>query len=110
MREIHEFVAAISHTPEFALSDDESKRLAGALVNVSKHYKVPVINPKYVALATLAGVSFSIYKPRVMLLAKPKPAQQRANPPAPAPTPHVAPVADTAPRVDDWFAAPGGNA
>lgn len=111
LTEIHEFLAAIAHEPAFALTDAESKRLAGALVTVGKHYRVPVINPKYVALATLAGVSYSIYKPRVMLLAKPKAAPVAVKPAAPAPVPASATLPDNnMPRVDEWFTAPGGNA
>jgi hypothetical protein len=83
------------------------------LVNVSKHYKVPVINPKYVALATLVGVSFSIYKPRISAVLSKNNARKPASTNNAAPSsekPAPMPLAETAPAVEDWFAQPSGNA
>jgi hypothetical protein len=36
-------LAAITQTPELALDDEEAKRLATALTNVTRHYALPVL-------------------------------------------------------------------
>ena len=58
--------AAALSAPEFELGKDEADRLARAVAEVNKHYPVPMIDPKYVAIGALAVTAFSIYAPRAV--------------------------------------------
>lgn len=72
-------LAAVTQTPELALNDDEAKRLAGALHEVTKHYSIPVMNPHHMALAMLFWCSGSIYLPRAKAIAARKAGGQAAQ-------------------------------
>lgn len=56
-------LAAISRTPEFALSEDESKRMASAAADVAKHYNIAATE-KQMAWLNLAMCGGSIYGPK----------------------------------------------
>lgn len=79
------FIAARAKAPEIALDDEEAKQIAAALVNVGKHYNVPVspIQQAWMGLAFTVG---SIYFGKVALLRM----ARAANPPSVANTPSAA--------------------
>lgn len=69
----------ILKNPTVAISEAESKRLAGALANVAKQYDMR-FNPAVVAWMQLAGVSTAIYAPRIAVnIAQKKQARAQAR-------------------------------
>jgi hypothetical protein len=104
-------LAALTQTPELALEDDESKALAGALVNVTKHYKIPALSPEKMALGVLVWTAGRIYGPRAMAIS----ARKRGDTAAPASAPPSSARASTmAPQgsqaagipTEAWFTPP----
>lgn len=63
----HQMVALFTKRPEFAISEDEAKKLAAAVKNVLQYHKIS-INPAYMAYIQLLLVSFSIYAPRLLMI------------------------------------------
>lgn len=55
--------------PEVALTEAESKQLASAMVNVTKHYELDVL-PKQAAWAELIMAIGIIYAPRIVAIAR----------------------------------------
>jgi len=56
--------AGLTKVSELAISPGEAAALAGALVEVEKHYPVSV-DPKYVAIGQLVMVAAGVYAPKV---------------------------------------------
>lgn len=115
LTEAHKAAADFLDLPALDIGNEKAERLAGALLEVRKHFpaQLPMIDPKYIALATFAWVGFNTYKDVPSALARkrrglPPAVANRANPPTPDAT-RGEPVAvpDAAPTVSDWFAAPG---
>ena len=109
-REFHAFLARLLDVPELEMSDEDAARFTEAFREVKRHFPVPAIDPKWVALGTFAYVAYGVYAPRVAAVAAKK--RGKTNAPRGAagggvtlPTPQ--PMA--APEVGDWF-APAGNA
>lgn len=65
---IHAIIAAATGFEDIRLSADESEPLAGAIAEVSKHYNIPVVDPKYMAIAGLIFVAGKVYGPKAMLV------------------------------------------
>lgn len=59
-------IAAVSASPEWALSDEESKALAERIAEVNRHYPMPVINPAHASLIALATTAAGLYIPRII--------------------------------------------
>lgn len=57
-------LALLLKSPHFAISADESKRLALALKNLASHYNITP-NPQVMAWVQLVGVGIAIYGPRI---------------------------------------------
>ena len=53
---------------EIRLSDDEAHRIAKALVNVEKHYRIPSIPDDKMALGMLCVTAFQVYGPKVIAI------------------------------------------
>lgn len=66
---LHAMFAAITKQPIWMIGDDEAMRLAMALENMSRHYSIPISEPK-LAIIALIGAAGSIYLPRLFLLAQ----------------------------------------
>ena len=67
--EAHGILATLARCPELALETDEAKDLAEAIRELEKHYNIPVVNPKHMAILTLLGVAGRVYVPRAMAIA-----------------------------------------
>lgn len=96
------------HLPELEMSEEKAQRFASAYHEFRRHFPIPAVDPKWVALATFGYVAFDTYQPAVKALA----ARKRGDAPPmghnggpsmvePAPAPAAPPAAE------DWFAAPG---
>ena len=59
------FLARVLNVPELEMTDDEAKRFTAAYSELRKHFSVPVVDPKWIALGTFMGVTWSLYGPRV---------------------------------------------
>jgi hypothetical protein len=105
-------LALVLKAPTFAITEDESKRLALALKNLAQHYNFGPMNPQLLAWIQLVTVAASIYGPKLMMLA----AQARAAKAAaanpvraaggtPVPSPAPAPVAGTPQGIMNWAGA-----
>jgi hypothetical protein len=86
--EIHEgigLVALMMINTKLQLPDeDANKRLAGALIEVNKHYRVPMPSPKHMALLAMGAAAFNAYKPTVLsAIAGPEKPEEPSRPPAP---------------------------
>lgn len=68
MLSIHATLSALTHTPEFGLTEPEAEGLATALASVSKHYPMPTIAPMVMDHVNLAIVAFAVYAPRFAAL------------------------------------------
>jgi len=64
---IHAMAAIALEAKEFAISEDESKQIAKALVNVQQHYEM-TISPETMAWINLGMVAASIYGPRTYIV------------------------------------------
>lgn len=63
----HNMLAALSKTPEIALSKEESNLLATAVVDVSKHYEfMSKVSAEAIAWTNLVQVAALIYGPRIV--------------------------------------------
>jgi hypothetical protein len=112
---IHQMAAAIVGVPEFAIDEAESKTLAEAVTNVSKHYPIGM-DEKTVAWCNLAmvasgmyGTRFFAYRMRMrnagqLRVMPPAPAQPPASPGGPAPAPGAAAPNGSA-GLQQWTAA-----
>lgn len=89
-------LAALLSLPELRINDDEAKRLASALAEVNRHYQLPVISPKHMALATLAWTAGSIYVPRALAISGHSPTPRPVPRPEPPVTGAVTPTGDAA--------------
>ncbi len=69
LQSIHDMLAVFAAADELRLADDEAKRLATALHDVSKHYRVPMLSPDKMALAVLVWTAGGIYVPKVKAIA-----------------------------------------
>lgn len=58
-------LAMITRSPVFSISPEEATMMAGAIVEVSKHYEIAP-SGKTMALVNLAAVCGMIYLPRVL--------------------------------------------
>jgi hypothetical protein len=104
-KEFHSFLARLLDVPELEMSDDDAARFTEAYREVRKHFPVPSVDPKWVALGTFAYVAYGVYAPRVAAVAAKKrgqatPGGQRQTLPGTMPPSSPA----TAPEVGDWFA------
>lgn len=111
MKELHEgigFATLLLVNIQLRLPDDTgNKRLAGALIEVNKHYRLPMPSPKQQALLALGIACVTVYKPVVMSAfdqAQAAEVPQRSAPVVPAVSEHM----PTQPAATDWF--PMGNA
>lgn len=66
LSEIHLMLAALTSTPQIALSDEQAAKLAAALANVTRHMDLPALSPQKMALAMLFWTAGSIYVPMVL--------------------------------------------
>jgi len=64
---VHGLLAAVSKTPELALDEEESKRLANATAKVMELYNIEV-SKKALAWSHFAMTAGSIYAPRVLAI------------------------------------------
>ena len=91
------------------MSDDDAARFTEAYREVRRHFPVPSVDPKWVALGTFAYVAYGVYAPRVAAVAAKKRGQ-----PASAPrgaSPPAAPVMPASmPETTDWFGGASGTA
>ena len=96
------------------MTDDDAARFTDAYREVRRHFPVPSVDPKWVALGTFAYVAYGVYAPRVAAVA----AKKRGGKPGVVNAPTgpftnaeigrtAAPEAPITPN--DWF-APAGNA
>ena len=101
-REFHAFLARLLDVPELEMSDDDAARFTEAYREVRRHFPVPSVDPKWVALGTFAYVAYGLYAPRVAAVASKK----RGGNVAARPAQPVAAPADFAAPVtsQDWFA------
>lgn len=88
-------LAAMSKAPTWAITEEESAKLATAINNVTQHYDVPMLDEKGRAWLALSMVGVEVYGTRVaaaIIEAKKRPRPQtpptpiRAQAPAPMPT------------------------
>lgn len=86
------------HVQELKLDKDEAHMLAESMAEVQKHYDIPMIDPKYAALGTMAATLYKVYSGKIIAI------QQRKNAPrqAAAPPPAVEQPVVTLPEVEDW--------
>jgi hypothetical protein len=110
LTEIHAMLAALTQTPELALGDDDAKRLAGALANVTRHYQLPTLSPERMALAMLVWTAGSIYFPKVRAIAQRKRSGDAvAGDATPSdPRPYAQQDAENV-RAGPWFVAPAAG-
>jgi len=73
----HNILAAITKTPEFVLSENESEELAKGIANVSRHYDVAA-SAKTVDIMNLAMVAGMIYGSRIMAMRNRKATEKKA--------------------------------
>jgi hypothetical protein len=100
-KEFHAFLARLLDVPELEMSDEDAARFTEAYREVRKHFPVPAVDPKWVALVTFGYVAFGVYSPRVAAIAAKKRGQAPNAPRGASPAPMPAPQA---PEVADWFA------
>lgn len=62
-------LAAITQTPEIALQDEQSAKLAEALANVTRHMNLPALSPEKLALGMLFWTAGTIYVPMGLAIA-----------------------------------------
>jgi len=108
LNEIHGFLAALAQVPELNIGEEKCRRLAVAMNEVQKHYRIPALSPGKLALATLVWTAGTVYRPVIgAMIARKQGRVPVFVPPAPVSTgsAHV-PVPDTAPMVSDWFVGP----
>lgn len=55
-------LAVMMKTPELVLKDDETALYARAIADAQKHFPIPVLDPKWVAVGALASTAFVIHK------------------------------------------------
>ena len=96
--------------PELEMSEEKAQRFAAAYHEFRRHFPVPSVDPKWVALATMGYVAFDTYAPAVRALAARKRGGAAEHPVMPAmPQAGAAPAQPAGlPSTEDWFAAPGG--
>ena len=76
-------MAVALKTPEIALSEDEQKTLAKAVAEVNKHYPLPVVSDKQMAIAMLVITCISIYGGKLrQIKARKSAGEQPSNAPA----------------------------
>ena len=84
------------------MSDDDAARFTEAYREVRKHFPVPSVDPKWVALGTFAYVAYGVYAPRfTAVVAKKRKSTPRNTTAAGVTLPQ--PVMQ-APEAGDWFA------
>jgi hypothetical protein len=88
--------------PELEMSDEEASRFTEAYREVRRHFPVPSVDPKWVALGTFAYVAYGVYAPRVAAVAAKKRGRPAARTVSPAAQPAM--VAPDLPQTGDWFA------
>lgn len=101
-------LAVVAKTPELALKDDETAMYARALVDAQKHFPIPVLDPKWVAVGGLLSVAFVIHRRMFVEIQERKAREtsgKRADEPVIVGT-NAGTVADPAP----WFNLGGGVA
>jgi hypothetical protein len=89
--------ATLAHAPGWAITEEESAKLATAITNVTQFYEVPILDEKGRAWLSLGMVAFEVYGSRAVtaiMQAKQKPrtaepaaANIRPMRPAPGPPP-----------------------
>jgi hypothetical protein len=89
--------------PELEMSDDDAARFTEAYREVRRHFPVPSVDPKWVALGTFAYVAYGVYAPRVAAVAAKKRGGKTAAP-RPTSQPVTLQPAPLAPETADWFA------
>lgn len=52
----------VAQTPELALKDDETAMYAKAISDAQKHFPIPVLDPKWVAVGALLSTAFVIHR------------------------------------------------
>lgn len=118
-REFHAFLARLLDVPELEMSDEDAARFTEAYREVRRHFPVPSVDPKWVALGTFAYVTYGVYAPRVAAVAAKKrgaaphagsASVERMGPATVNPASSSAPGATPFPAPTDWFAAPSGSA
>jgi hypothetical protein len=75
---IHAMMAAITHTPEIALSVEESKALSLGIANVAKHYPATVVNEKTLAWMNLGMLVMGVYGTRAVAISNNRKRKKRA--------------------------------
>lgn len=98
-------LAALTQTPELALGTDDAKRLATALANVTRHYKLPVLSPQRMALATLLWTAGSIYLPKARAISARRAGGMHTHDAEPQNAENVTNGPWPVPPVRPWFGA-----
>ena len=93
------------HLPELEMSEEKAQRFASAYHEFRRHFPIPAVDPKWVALATFVYVGYDTYQPAVKALAARK-RGDAARPSSPVPPVPAMPPAP-APEPADWFTAQG---
>lgn len=102
-------LAAITEIKRLEIAEADARSLAGALIEVQRHYPLPSVKPGHMALATLAWTAGRIYLPMVRDIvtagpgAVPGAAQDAPAAQAPAPVIEGVPVTS---ETSQWFGAP----
>ena len=91
------------------MTDDDAARFTEAYREVRRHFPVPSVDPKWVALGTFAYVAYGVYAPRVAAVAQKKRGKPAGVRGATAPVMQPATQTMPLPETTDWF-APAGNA
>jgi hypothetical protein len=106
-REFHAFLARLLDVPELEMSDDDAARFTEAYREVRRHFPVPSVDPKWVALGTFAYVAYGVYAPRVAAVAQKKrgkPGSRGTVSAVGSPAAASATLTPDMPSTGDWFA------
>lgn len=104
-REFHAFLARLLDVPELEMSDDDAARFTESYREVRRHFPVPSVDPKWVALGTFAYVAYGVYAPRVAAVAsKKRDGKTAGRPTGPVMTNQPQSLTPDIPATGDWFA------
>jgi hypothetical protein len=76
---IHVALAIMAKAPELALEPDESKPLAESLAELSKHFPMPDISEKAIAIVAVCVVASKVYIPKAILIKQRMAAEKATN-------------------------------
>jgi hypothetical protein len=107
--EIHGLLGALIAAPELMALDakhEKTARMAAALANVTRHYKLPALSPEKLALAMLFWTAGSTYGPVALAIARRKRGEQGAEAHSLAARTDVGNVQVGNVQVGPWFTPP----